>query len=306
MVRSVLSWTVWPLSVAVLVAALIGLADLDSPGSIYATMGRTALASTAVLLALELVLPYRTDWKWRGDRDLWRDIGHFALYAQLGGLGAQVLFLVWFAPLLEPLSLPSIWPEASPIIVQVLLVMLIGDGLEYWLHRSSHMVPALWRIHAIHHMPTRLHMLKAGRHHVLYFFLRGLLVWTPLLLLGAPPELIVWQFVALALTGNVAHANIDLKIPKFVHRLLVTPQFHRIHHSVDGHEGNSNYGVLLPIWDMIFGTHVDPVTTEVRASGIDGDPIPHRWLAELTAPARRFEAAGATLNPSSEGSSKSL
>lgn len=79
-----------------------------------------------------------------------------------------------------------------------------------------------------------------------------------------PPELIVRQFVALAITGNIAHANIDLRIPKFMHRLLVTPQFHRIHHSADAKEDNSNFGVMLPIWDMIFGTHVDPVTTKVR------------------------------------------
>jgi sterol desaturase/sphingolipid hydroxylase (fatty acid hydroxylase superfamily) len=289
MARTVLSWTIWPLSVAAIIAGVIGLADLDNPASIYAAMGRTALASTVVLLALELVLPYRVDWKWRGDRDLWRDIGHFVLYAQVGGLAAQLLFLAGLGSLLEPLALPSLWPKSSPIVVQVLLVMLLGDALEYWLHRLSHRVPALWRVHAIHHMPTRLHMLKAGRHHLLYFLLRGLLVWTPLLLLGAPAELVVWQFVAIAITGNVAHANIDLKIPKLAHRLLVTPQFHRIHHSADLREGNSNFGVMLPIWDMIFGTHIDPVKTEVRAMGIDGDPIPHRWLVELASPVRRLE-----------------
>jgi sterol desaturase/sphingolipid hydroxylase (fatty acid hydroxylase superfamily) len=79
----------------------------------------------------------------------------------------------------------------------------------------------------------------------------------------------------------------------FAHR-LVTPQFHRIHHSADAKEGNSNFGVMLPIWDMMFGTHVDPVTTEVREAGIQGDPIPHRWLAELSSPIRRFETTAKT------------
>jgi sterol desaturase/sphingolipid hydroxylase (fatty acid hydroxylase superfamily) len=144
-------------------------------------------------------------------------------------------------------------------------------------------------------------MFKAGRHHLLYFPLRGLLVWTPLLLIGVPPVLIVWQFVAIALTGNIAHANIDLRIPKLLQRLFVTPQFHRIHHSADFKEGNSNFGVMLPIWDMIFGTHIDPVTTEVRAAGIDGDPIPHRWLAELSSPVRRFETPQGATEPVSSG-----
>ncbi len=71
-------------------------------------------------------------------------------------------------------------------------------------------------------------------------------------------------------------------------RLLVTPHFHRIHHSIDLKEGNSNFGVMLPIWDMIFGTHVDPVTREVRNAGIEGDPIPI-VARELTSPVRRLE-----------------
>ncbi len=168
MIRAAMSWTLWPLGVGVLIAAIIGLADLSNPASIIATMGRTVLASTVVLLGLELVLPYRKDWKWRGDRDVWRDLGHFVLYAQVGGLAAQFLFLAGLTSLLGPLRLPSVWPATAPILVQVLLVMLLGDCLEYWLHRLSHLVPALWRVHAIHHMPTRLNMLKAGRHHVLY------------------------------------------------------------------------------------------------------------------------------------------
>ena len=56
----------------------------------------------------ELVMPYRTDWKWRGDRDIWRDLGHFFLYGQIGGLAAQLVFLAGVASLLGPLQLPSL------------------------------------------------------------------------------------------------------------------------------------------------------------------------------------------------------
>ena len=107
-------------------------------------------------------------------------------------------------------------------------------------------------------MPVRLNMLKAGRHHVFSFLLRGLIVWVPLLLIGTPPQLIVWQIIAVLVTGNIDHANIDFRIPTFAHRLLVTPQFHRIHHSADARQGNSNDGVMLPIWDLLFSTHTVP------------------------------------------------
>lgn len=284
MIRTILAWTLWPLGVVSVLASILFFADLGSPRSIFEITGRTFLVALVVLLVIELVLPYRTDWKVRGDRDIWRDIGHSVLYGQVGALIASFVFIAGFAAILEPLHLPSLWPAQSPVIAQVLLVIVVGDFFEYWLHRLSHKIPALWHLHAVHHMPTRLHMLKAGRHHVLYFPLRGLMVWVPLALLGVPPELIAWQFVAIVLTGNIDHANIDFRIPAFMHRVLVTPQFHRVHHSADTREGNSNFGVMLPIWDMIFGTHVDPVKNDVRNVGIEGDPIPHRFFPELLGP----------------------
>jgi sterol desaturase/sphingolipid hydroxylase (fatty acid hydroxylase superfamily) len=282
--RAVLSWTLWPLTVVGLLAWILFSGDLGNPDALYGVMGRGVLVSLVVLMGLELLLPYRADWRWLGDRDLWRDIGHVFLYGLVGGALAQLVFLSGAKTLLQPLHWRGIWPTGSPLVVQALLVVILGDMLEYWLHRLSHTLPTLWRVHAVHHMPTRLHQLKAGRHHIAYFLLRGLLVWTPLLLIGVPPALIVWQFIGIGLTGNVAHANIDFKIPAFMHRVLVTPEFHRLHHSTDARQGNSNYGVLLPIWDMLFGTHTPVATSSLPGVGIEGDPIPHQWLTELAWP----------------------
>jgi sterol desaturase/sphingolipid hydroxylase (fatty acid hydroxylase superfamily) len=284
MIRTVLSWTLWPLSAIGSLASLLYFSNLRDSRSLFGVTSRTVVAVLIVLIVFELVVPYRRDWRLRGDRDVLRDLGHYVLYGPLGSMGTQFVFLISLAGLLSKVHLPTLWPTNSPLVVQILLIVVLGDLLEYGLHRLSHATPALWRVHAVHHMPTRLHIVKAGRHHIFYFFLRGLIVWTPLLLLGAPASLIVWQLVAATLTGNVAHANIDFKIPAFMHRILVTPQFHRLHHSADHVQGNSNYGVLLPIWDMLFGTHTDPVTTPLTAVGIDGDPIPHRWLTELAWP----------------------
>jgi len=186
--------------------------------------------------------------------------------------------------LLTPIALKGLWPVQLPLPLQVIIVMVAGDFFEYWLHRLSHKVPVLWRVHAIHHMPTRLNLLKAARHHFLYFLLRGLIVWTPMLLLGVPPQLVMWQIVGIGITGNISHANIDFRIPQFMQRILVTPEYHRVHHSADVREGNSNFAVLLPVWDVLFGTHIDPLHTHVVATGIEGDPIPHRFFSELLMP----------------------
>lgn len=166
----------------------------------------------------------------------------------------------------------------------MLAALVLGDVLEYWYHRLAHTVPWLWPLHAVHHAPVRLRTIKGGRHHLFYFIGRGLIVWAPLLLLGVPPGLVLWQFVAVVLIGISAHANIAFRIPAFVHRIFVTPEYHRIHHSIDLKQGNSNYSTVFPIWDMIFGTHTDPMVAALRKTGIDQDPIPRRFLSELLLP----------------------
>src|SRR5439155_10184357 len=126
-----------------------------------------------------------------------------------------------------------------------------------------------------------LNALKGHRHHVVYFLGRGLLVWTPLLIIGVPPRLVTWQFVAEVLVGTLAHANIAFRMPALVHRIFVTPELHRIHHSIEANQGNSNYSTVFPIWDLLFGSYTDPMLVEARQAGIDRDPIPRRFVGEL-------------------------
>ena len=179
------------------------------------------------------------------------------LYSNIGAFLAQILFITGSTSLMSRLGLAGglgLWPTTAPFLVQVFLVIALGDLLEYRTHRLSHNVRWLWPLHAIHHSPERLSTVKAGRHHVFYFIARGMVAWAPLVILGAPRELILWQVAALGATGVLAHANIAFRIPTFIQRLFVTPAYHRIHHSLDMKEGNSNFAVVLPLWDMLFGT----------------------------------------------------
>ena len=284
MTRALLAWTIWPLSLSAMILALLLFADVHDPQSLSGTFTPIAIVLLLGALGLELVLPYRSDWKVKGDHDVWRDLGHLFLYTVVGGNLAGLIYVTAFGSLIAPLNLSGLWPSESPLLVQVLIVLVLADFLEYWLHRLSHHIPAFWRVHAIHHMPTRLHMLKAARHHIGYYILRGAVVWVPLMLIGVPPQLLVWQFIGIVLVQNLSHANIDVRVPAFVNRILVTPQVHRVHHSVDAKQGNSNFGVLSPVWDELFGTYSDPMKAQVSATGIEGDPIPHRFLNEILWP----------------------
>jgi sterol desaturase/sphingolipid hydroxylase (fatty acid hydroxylase superfamily) len=104
-----------------------------------------------------------------------------------------------------------------------------------------------------------------------------------LLVLGVPAALVFWQFVAATITGLVGHANIRCRIPAFLHRLAVTPEFYCTHHAADSQLGNSNYGVVFPFWDMAFGTHADPLprqfVEELKSPITYGKLVAHRQQA---------------------------
>jgi ornithine lipid hydroxylase len=286
MVKTLFQWSVWPLCLAANTAPVVA-AAMFAPQALPPVAAATTVLLMFVLLAIEQLLPYRADWSVRGDSEIWRDVGHTVVYAALAVNAAHLLFLGVLAGVSSSLGLTDLfglWPRESSTWLQIAVVIVLGDALEYCYHRLCHTYPVLWRLHAIHHTPVRLHTLKGGRHHFLYAFGRGVGVWLPLRVLGAPAELIYWQFVAETITGLVGHANIGFRIPRFMHRLTVTPEFHRIHHSADLQLGNSNFGVVLPFWDMAFGTHADPLKVAVADAGIQDDPIPRRFVEELKSP----------------------
>src|SRR5262249_53948343 len=154
--------------------------------------------------------------------------GHSVAYAALAVNASRVLFLVMFARGISSLGLANLfglWPVNRPAWLQIVIVVVLGDLFEYLYHRLSHAYAFLWRLHAVHHSPVRIHPPKGARLPFLYAFGRGVGVWLPLLVVGAPARLVYWQFIEVTVTGLVGHANISFRIPAFVHRLAVTPEF---------------------------------------------------------------------------------
>src|ERR1044071_5313177 len=286
MARRIVEAAIWPLCLIAHAAPIIAAAIL-APHLLTQIAAATTAILLLILLAIEQVLPYRADSSVRGDGDVWRDLGHSVAYAALAMSPARFLFLVLLADAVAALHLTDffgLWPAGSPVWLQILVAIVIGDALEYLYHRLAHSHPLLWRLHAIHHTPVRMNVLKGARHHSLYAFGRGLFVWLPLLLLGAPAGLVYWQFIAETITGLAGHANVRFRIPAFLHRLVVTPDYHRIHHASDPRLAASNFGAVVPFWDMLFDTHIDPLRVSVQSTGILDDPIPRRFVAELASP----------------------
>lgn len=140
--------------------------------------------------------------------------------------------------------------------VHLTVAFLVLDLLNYGLHRAMHAVPLLWRLHALHHTDLSVDVSTMVRHHPLETIVAAVSMGIAGAVLGCSAIEISAYAVAETLVQTVGHA--DIRLPRLVEHLLggvlVTPNFHRIHHSSERVETDSNYGQLFALWDRLFGT----------------------------------------------------
>lgn len=162
-----------------------------------------------------------------------------ALWAQKNGFG-----------LFHLLSLPG-W-------LQLALTLLALDALLWAQHLLSHRLPLFWRLHRVHHADQDFDVTTALRFHPAEIAASMLIKVAAVLLLGATAEAVVIFEIVLNGCAMFNHAN--LRLPQALDGLLrifiVTPDMHRVHHSVDGREHNRNFGFCLSVWDHLFATYV--------------------------------------------------
>ncbi|HHH39368.1 MAG TPA: sterol desaturase family protein, partial [Sedimenticola sp.] len=120
-----------------------------------------------------------------------------------------------------------------------------------------HAIPVLWRLHRVHHADLDYDVTTGARFHTLEIILSMLIKFATILLLGPPVVAVVIFEVLLNATAMFNHSNIQLpgRLDQWLRWVLVTPDMHRVHHSVEDDETNSNFGFSLTWWDRLFGTY---------------------------------------------------
>lgn len=170
---------------------------------------------------------------------------------------------------------------------------VILDLAIYLQHVVFHFVPALWRLHRMHHADTMLDATSGTRFHPLEIILSMVIKLAVIAALGVPPEAVILFEILLNATAMFNHANIVLPpaLDRLLRLVVVTPDMHRVHHSVARDETDSNFGFNLPWWDRLFGTY-----RAAPASGLGGmtvglsdfrDPKEQRLDRLLTQPFRQ-------------------
>jgi sterol desaturase/sphingolipid hydroxylase (fatty acid hydroxylase superfamily) len=136
--------------------------------------------------------------------------------------------------------------------------LVLFDFLGYWIHRGQHRFLWWWQLHAVHHSQRAMSVWTESRNHYLDDVLVALLLVLAARLAGTPATQFIWLMFASRLIESVSHANWRTGYGALVSRVIVDPHFHRIHHAIGlGHEGRArglNFAVLLPLWDILFGT----------------------------------------------------
>lgn len=144
-----------------------------------------------------------------------------------------------------------------PTWLAILISVALLDFAVYAQHVMFHFVPWFWRLHRLHHADLEFDVTTALRFHPLEIMLSMVIKLAVVVLLGAPAVAVLVFEVLLNATAMFNHAN--LRLPQSVDRglrlFIVTPDMHRVHHSVRREETNSNYGFNLSVWDRFFGTY---------------------------------------------------
>lgn len=143
------------------------------------------------------------------------------------------------------------WPWALAFGVLILADSLAG----YWTHRALHAVPALWRIHRVHHSDNSVDVSTSLRNHplelVVTFPISVAVIW----IVGAPPTAVLAVQTVMVAASVWQHADIALpRAERVLAPLLITPGIHRVHHNPERSLHDSNYGELITLWDRLFGT----------------------------------------------------
>ena len=231
------------------------------------------LAVMALASLLEIVGPMFADPR-RTPRRRAVNLGLTAVVFLLNWGMTSVVALAALTLAARPTSLMN--RLGMPTVAQIVIGALIIDfSTSYLAHRLMHHSPALWRFHRIHHSDDFVDATTTFRTHPVETIWRFLFAIVPVWIFGIPASAVVIQRLLQATNGVLQHANVRLWRPvdRVLSLIWVTPDVHKMHHSCEVTETNSNYGNVLSVYDRVLGTftsteHVGSVTYGLK----DVDP----------------------------------
>lgn len=227
------------------------------------------VATIAILMLLERKLPFfsvHNSWRSRIisnlELGLLNSIAASLFVIMMVAIGNAVALSAPALALPQPQLLQTI---ASPAVVTTLSLLILDLYMYLW-HRAMHSFPLAWRFHRVHHTDRSMNVTTAYRFHPIEVLAANLpklgLIW----LLGISPNMVLTYELIFTVVVGWQHSNVALpqSIERLLAHLVVTPTYHRIHHSQIVAETQSNYGSVLTCWDRLFGTQTSEVLHAIQ------------------------------------------
>jgi sterol desaturase/sphingolipid hydroxylase (fatty acid hydroxylase superfamily) len=198
--------------------------------------------------------------------------------AKLVTLALSVYAMLWIVNLISSFEILSVSNLPIPMFLSAVMAFLLIDFFHYFSHRLHHKIPALWRFHRLHHADKSVDALTSVLHHPFEVASVFLVSITCYVLFDIPVIIILAHAFVAGLHSPFTHTKMHLpeKFDRFLAYLIITPNFHRLHHSLDVKEGNSNFGIIFPFWDRLFSTYryIDSKGLSVIIFGVSADKSP--------------------------------
>ncbi|WP_339388927.1 sterol desaturase family protein [Vibrio caribbeanicus] len=244
------------------------------------------LGSTLIFVLIEKLIPHRKNQpvlrpEWQGD------LNHFLLNHLIVGF---VLLLTnkfvngafgWAVSEEIQSAIKSL-----PFVLQLFLIVLVADLMQYTVHRCYHEIPFLWRFHAVHHSVKHMDWLAGSRLHILESIVTRCVVLTPIFILGFPEEIVELYVITVGVQAVFNHANVQVNLG-WLKYIIVTPQFHHWHHSSDKAAIDRNYAAHFSFIDYLLGTAVKGQKEWPEKYGVVGDYIPLGMLKQQVFPFKK-------------------
>ena len=237
---------------------------------IFAVMVPTQLI---LLLLTEFIFPIKKEWKMTWKSFL-RDI-KYTIVAAITSRGTRFL-IGYLAIYLSEKNVGVL--KQLPFYISVICVLLVWEFMQYWFHRLSHTAGGnigefLWRLHSIHHLPDKVYLLMHPVFHPLNSLITTVMLQLILILAGVDSKTLYLLNIFMSLQGSISHFNVNIRAG-FLNYIFIGTELHRFHHSADINEGK-NYGAILSIWDLVFGTfYYQPGTSPERLGVANPEEYP--------------------------------
>jgi sterol desaturase/sphingolipid hydroxylase (fatty acid hydroxylase superfamily) len=233
------------------------------------------LMALALAVIIETIVPLRK----QSRRLHGRLPTNVALLAMTLGLGLALnVVLAIGAAYVAESGLGLLQIVGAGAVISFVVTFVALDGATYLVHRLMHQSPLLWRVHLVHHIDASVDATTAFRQHPIEGLLRFSFIAATAWILGAPPAVVAIYRLLGALNAVLEHANI--RVPRWLDRLVVmvwvTPYMHKIHHSRERAETDSNYANLFSFFDRLFGTYTPSSRGTSITYGMNGYDAPEQ------------------------------